>query len=162
MGQCVAPWRCSVNTIIYVNQVPPFSFPSHWVPLTFKGPNEMSASPISLNFIAADVHLFLITLIVPIFGGAGVFFPAPGRIPCQAPLPSLGLHRLRCALYSGMVRDDPSWPGMQLVCFIIGCAAETLRSKGSRTLPHAGRVCMTMMGVQRKSLSNTKKFPTLS
>lgn len=50
----------------------------------------MSASPISLNFIAADVHLFLITLIVPIFGGAGVFCPALVGFPDRHPFPPWG------------------------------------------------------------------------
>lgn len=46
--------------------------------------------------------------------------------------------------------------------FIIGGSMETLKEKSSRALPHAGRICITIVGVRRKRLSNTKNFPALS
>lgn len=50
----------------------------------------MSASPISLNFIAADIHLFFTAPIVPVWGLVMGSFPVPGRISWSGTHPHAG------------------------------------------------------------------------
>lgn len=94
------------------------------------------------------------------------FLLAPGRISLgRTPIPSLGLHG---ALMHFVLRDGQRGPLVAKhairSCVSLLSIPWTLSNKkaAAPSLPHAGRVCITVMGVQRKSLCNAKNFPALS